>query len=240
MIKFAVAKIVNMKSSVIMSRSMGNFVVNQRTKDGMFNASALIHQWNKSTGDTKKIVNFFQLKQTDDFIKVLLEEEKSPSQKSDLGDNQAYITKKGGNSMSGRKPDEVWMHPYLFIKFAMWLNPKFEYHVIKFVYDSLIELRKETSDLYMDLCNATNNYFIRNFNKEAPMEQYSLNGSMIQILVFGKTFPNNPWQVVSEEMLKLRKNLQNILIGCYNKNYTVDKAKMLLETQVEIFKLNEK
>lgn len=32
---------------------------------------------------------------------------------------------------------EVWMHPSLFIKFAMWLDPKFELDVIKTVYDNL-------------------------------------------------------------------------------------------------------
>lgn len=32
---------------------------------------------------------------------------------------------------------EMWMHPYLFTKFAMWLDPKFELDVIKTVYDNL-------------------------------------------------------------------------------------------------------
>jgi hypothetical protein len=229
-----------MKGNVIMSRQMGQFNVNQRTKDGMFNASSLILQWNKTENLKKKsIADFFRLAETDDFIGVLIHEENMPIGNSQLGDNQAYLIKKGGNTITGRKPDEVWMHPYLFLKFAMWLNPKFEYHVIKFVYDRLIELRKETSDLYVELCNATNSYHIRNFNREASREHYMNNGTTIQLLVFGKTFPGNPWQNVGESQLKLRKNLQSILIGCFNKNYSMEKTKMLLEAQIEIFKLNE-
>lgn len=30
---------------------------------------------------------------------------------------------------------KVWMHPYLFIKFAMWLDPKFELEVIETFYE---------------------------------------------------------------------------------------------------------
>jgi hypothetical protein len=229
-----------MKSSVIMVRQMGDYLVNQRTKDEMFNASYLIQQWNRSNNDTKKIANFLGLKQTEDFIEVLFKEENIPSQNSDLAQNQAFTIKKGGNTLMGRKPDEIWMHPYLFIKFSMWLNPKFEYHVIKFVYDSLIELRKETSDLYGELCNAVNMYYMRRFDKEATMEDYKDKARTIQILVFGKTFPANPWQHASESELKLRKNLQSILIGCFNRDYSMEKTKALLEAQVEIYKLNEK
>ena len=35
---------------------------------------------------------------------------------------------------------EVWMHPSLFIHFAMWLDPDFETEVIKTVYNNLIKM----------------------------------------------------------------------------------------------------
>ena len=46
------------------------------------------------------------------------------------------------------------MHPYLFIDFAMWLNPKFKYNVIQFVYDQLIRFRHEAGDNYKVMSSA--------------------------------------------------------------------------------------
>lgn len=43
------------------------------------------------------------------------------------------------------------MHPILFVKFAMWLNPRFEVQVIKFVYDQMIAFRKDAGDAYREL-----------------------------------------------------------------------------------------
>ena len=46
------------------------------------------------------------------------------------------------------------MHPYLFIDFAMWINPSFKYDVLKFVYDKMIDYRNKAGDAYKTL--ATN------------------------------------------------------------------------------------
>lgn len=39
-----------MKTNQIMVRPMGDFEVTQRTKDGFFNATELLKQWNKKAG----------------------------------------------------------------------------------------------------------------------------------------------------------------------------------------------
>lgn len=125
-----------MKTSVIMTRRMGQFNVLQRTKDGMFNATALLAQWNRTTGDKKEITKFFENQATKQFIEALMEEENLHTQ------NSAYVksrASRGDNS-------GTWMHPYLFVKFAMWLNPRFEVKVVKFVYDELIKFRTTAGD----------------------------------------------------------------------------------------------
>lgn len=129
-----------MKTSVNVIRKLNDFDVIQRTKDGMFNATSLINQWNDSNHQSKEITKFFENKHTNEFIKVLVFEENLNTQDS------AYLKSRGKNG-------GTWMHPYLFVKFAMWLNPKFEYHVIKFVYDQLIEDRKLSGDHYNKLCS---------------------------------------------------------------------------------------
>ena len=125
---------------------MGQFQVEQRTKYGMFNATALIKQWNLNTqnfGDLKKkdMKEFFDNKGTKEFIEALVDEENLN------GENSPYLSSRGKNG-------GTWMHPILFIKFAMWINPRFEVQVIKFVYDQLIKYRNDAGDAYRELSSA--------------------------------------------------------------------------------------
>lgn len=48
-----------MKTNQIRIRPMGEFKVTQRTKDGFFNATDLLKQWNQSRDDEKSIENFY-------------------------------------------------------------------------------------------------------------------------------------------------------------------------------------
>jgi L-rhamnose mutarotase len=134
-----------MKTQVTMIRKMGSFYVFQRTKDGMFNATELLKQWNVKTGAKKEVSKFFELEQTKQFLNVLLSKELSNTQDS------AYLKTRGNKG-------STWMHPFLFIKFGMWINPEFELDVIKFVYDQLIEYRELAGDLYKDLMRAVSKF----------------------------------------------------------------------------------
>lgn len=127
-----------MKTNQEMIRKMGDFNVVQRTKDGMFNATELIKQWNEKTGEKKEITKFFENSNTSKFIEALIIEENLNTQDS------AYLKSRG-------KRGGTWMHPYLFVKFSMWLNPSFEVKVIKFVYDEMIKYRNDAGDAYREL-----------------------------------------------------------------------------------------
>lgn len=139
-----------MKTNQAMIRPMGQFQVVQRTKDGMFNATALIKQWNEHAFlnrenspylKQKDLKEFFYNKGTQEFINALMDEEKLNTQ------NSVYLKTRGKNGCT-------WMHPILFIKFAMWLNPRFEVQVIKFVYDQMIQYRNNAGDAYRELSSA--------------------------------------------------------------------------------------
>ena len=59
-----------MKTNQIIKRPMGSFVVEQRTKDGMFNATAFVNQWNdihKSSVNVSDIINDYN-----DFCKMFI------------------------------------------------------------------------------------------------------------------------------------------------------------------------
>ena len=135
----------DMKTNVVMIRKMGNFDVTQRTKDGFFNATELIKQWNTFSGQKKEVSKFFELENTKEFIEILISEENLNTQDS------AYLKSRG-------KYGGTWMTPILFIKFAMWLNTKFEIKVIKFVYDNLIAFRHDAGDNYNGLTSAVQRF----------------------------------------------------------------------------------
>ena len=59
------------------------------------------------------------------------------------------------------------MHPILFIKFAMWLNPRFEVQVIKFVYDQMIQYRNDAGDAYRELSAAVMKIVPRDYMPKA-------------------------------------------------------------------------
>ena len=131
-----------MKTSVIMTRRMGQFEVLQRTKDGMFNATALLNQWNRAAGMKKEMNDYLRLQSTHDFLSALQSE-------FDFKDgNSPYLTSRGKYSGG------TWMTPLLFIDFAMWLNPKFKVQVLKFVYDELIKCRPAAGDNYTVLAKS--------------------------------------------------------------------------------------
>lgn len=144
-----------MKTNQVMVRPMGCFSVEQRTKDGMFNATALIKQWNETMNEKKELKKFFDNQNTKEFISALIEEEKLNGEKS------AYLTSRG------KYNGGTWMHPILFVKFAMWLNSRFEVQVIKFVYDQMIAYRNEAGDAYRELSVAVAKIVTPNFMQSA-------------------------------------------------------------------------
>lgn len=152
-----------MKTNQLMKRKMGEFNVTQRTKDGFFCATELLRQWNEyanlNRGNSphlkqKDLKEFFYNKNTKEFIDALLEEEKLSTK------NLAYLKLRG-------KSGGTWMHPVLFVKFAMWLNPRFEVQVIKFVYDEMIKYRNEAGDAYNKLGSAVSKIVRKDFMPQA-------------------------------------------------------------------------
>ena len=153
-----------MKTNQNMIRKMGNFDVIQRTKDGFFNATSLLKQWNEfvrnvnlnninfdqinenlNRGNSphlkeKDIKEFFSNKATQEYIGVILSKE-------NLSNKNSVYTASRGNKGG------TWMHPMLFIDFAMWLNPYFKYDVLRFVSDEMIKYRNLAGDSYKTLAS---------------------------------------------------------------------------------------
>ena len=156
-----------MKSNKIMKRQMGEYEVLQRTSDSYFDLNALLQQWNNGKGNSRRRLDkFMESPNTKSFI-AALKNDLSNGQKRPNLDYQLVKYKKGSYSSSGRTPDEVWAHPFIFLKFAMFLNPKFEVQVIKFVYDELISLRCDAGDNYIQLMKRVYGFPDCDFSKVA-------------------------------------------------------------------------
>ena len=133
---------------------MGQFHVEQRTKDGFFNATALLKQWNERSGQQKQMSHYTDNASTQEFITALLQEENLKERNSVLLQSRG---KNGG----------TWMHPIAFLDFAMWLNPAFKVKVIKFVYVQMIAYRNEAGDSYKELASAMSRIVPKDFMRAA-------------------------------------------------------------------------
>ena len=195
-----------MKTNQVMIRPMGQFEVQQRTKDGMFNATALILQWNKEKKANKNVSDFLELGKTEEFCLELIKEElnielskygESPEKlivsklrKGKIKD--IYTISRGVNG-------GTWMHPYLFIDFAMWINPKFKLQVIKFVYDHLISYRHKAGDNYR---------YLMGWLATLDRSDYQAVAKAMNFVVFNKHESGRLRQTANEHQLKELDELQ--------------------------------
>ena len=191
-----------MITSVNMIRKMGNFDVTQRTKDSFFNASELMNQWNSYSGQKKNINHFLDNSSTKEFIDALIDEMEIRDSEKPI--NQVFTKSRAITSKTGKRtPGSVWMHPYLFIDFAMWLNPRFKYKVIQFVYDQLMSLRDESGDRTKELNSA-----IRIF--EPKTMEYMKLAKGINFIVFNKHHQgirDTATEEQAKSLVELQKNL---------------------------------
>lgn len=218
-----------MKTSVNMVRKLGMFEIIQRTLDGYFEVNGLVHQWNNvKQNSRRRIDQFMNSPKTSEFIKQIEKEESLGSNLTN-GDFQAVITIKGRMTKDGRNPDRVFMHPYLFIDFAMWLNPAFKYYVIKYVYDALMDYRKYAGDLYKGLSQAISRF---------TNVSYARVGKGLNYIVFGrheKGIRNTATVEQLEELNDIQKQLAfSIDIGL------ISSFQELMNIMIKMYRKKEK
>ena len=196
-----------MKTNVVMTRKMGNFDIFQRTEDGMFNATSLLSQWNKKRGLSrgKEVNDFLKIDKTKEFIaEVELRENHNT--------NKIVLSKKGKNG-------GTWLHPLVFIDFAMWLNPSFKYDVLKFVYDELIKQRHDAGDNYISLSAS---------GQKLKGYDYREVAIALQWIVFGKK-GKELRQSATQDQLKELNDLQTKLSFAIDMGYITSYQQLISE-----------
>lgn len=184
-----------MKTAVIMQREMNGLQIRQDSKTTFFNATDLIEAYNKQFNESKRIQNYLDNEATKRYLIALMQaENQNSSNESDL-ENGLLTSRRG-------KYGGTWMHPYLFIDFAMWLSPEFKVTVIKWVYDNLIKTRNEAGDSFLEVNDA-----LFELKPNSPYYIYSNEAKMINKIVFG-TPDSGQRNLASEQQLSLLKSLQ--------------------------------
>ena len=198
-----------MKTNNVMVRPMGQFKVEQRTKDGMFNATALLNQWNEVNGSKKELKHYFENNSTEEFINALISEENLDGRKS------AYVKSKARADRGGG----TWMHPLMFIDFAMWINPAFKVKVLKFVYDQMIKYRNDAGDAYRELGAAVSMVIGKSF-MSAAMANISRG---INYVVFGEHYTavrnDKGTESMQRELFEMERKVSELIRDGFLKTY---------------------
>lgn len=147
-----------MRTNQIMQRGE---MWHQRTKDGYFSANILINSWNENTIETKKnLGEYKRIKSTLEFVEQLKKE----------GIEKPMISSARG----------TWMHPKLFIDFAMWISIEFKSKVIDYVLDGLILSRHDAGDYYKEMCAAIIEAYCLYYGHKPKPEIYTSEANMIK------------------------------------------------------------
>ena len=196
-----------MKTSVIMYRDLNGVQRRQDSKTQFFNANDLLNLYNQNGKEEKRIQRFLDNASTNEFISALIQDILQNNQNSGEltnGSNKtkehpltelAIYSKRGKNG-------GTWLHPYLFMDFAMWLSPEFKLTCIKWMYDNLIKYRNECGDSFKEVNQAL---FDRKPNSAHWV--YANEASMLNKLVFGTT-ETKKRNGATEDQLQLLKSLQ--------------------------------
>lgn len=184
-----------MKSAVIMKRDLNGLSVRQNSKTMMFNANDLLEIYNANAKKEKRVQKYLDNQATKEYMETIAKDI------SDNNPNLGELKNAVVHGNRGRVNGGTWMHPYLFIDFAMWLSPEFKLTCVKWIYDKLIVLRNESGDSFKEVSAALR-------DQDLVRPHYYINETrLLNRLVFGNP-EGGQRNIATEEQLKLMDLLQ--------------------------------
>lgn len=199
-----------MVTNQLMKREDGFF---QRTKDQYFNANELLNYYNSISPKPKLMRSYTQNDSYSDYVDQLIKE----------GIESPCVTTTG-------RCGGTWMHPKLFVDFAMWLSVEFKSKVIGMVLDGLILSRTDAGDYYNQMCAQILESYVSFYNQKPPAKIYINEALMVRSLVTDKTDRNE----MTEQELKQITYLQKVNANLISKNIGKDSRIRRLKEAAEI------
>lgn len=136
----------------------------QRSDDGYFNATHFLNDYNLINKKELKMAEFLKLKGTKEFNNYLVTKEN--------------ITKPIRSSTKG-----TWLHPKVFIDFAMWISLEFKSQAIQWILDGLIQERNDVGDSYNTMCAGICKSYVEYYDKKPPIHIYTNEARILKELV---------------------------------------------------------
>jgi hypothetical protein len=222
-----------LKTNQLMQRDFDGVSISQRTKDSYFNATELLNVYNSNSDKQKTIKDFWGNKGTDDFMTSLVNqlnsEVKLNGAFSPYLENDLFSAKKG-------RGGQTYMHPYLFVKFAMWLSTDFEVKVIRWVYDNLIDFRIQAGDHYKEMCSTIQERYIEYYGSSKIDPLVFVNeATYLNELVFGNNSVKRRNDATEKE-LDLMNKLQLANIKLIKSGIGKDERKNQLRIFANLYK----
>lgn len=193
-----------METAVIIYRDLNGSQIRQNHKTGFYNANDLIDLYNKQAKvngmPQKRIIDYLSNSATKEWQDKIMAETSLDSNvdKSTPLENGTAITRRG------RVNGGTWMHPYLFIDFAMWINADFKFTCVKWLHDNLIQLRDTVGNGFKEV----NQALFEAQTKYDPFA-YSNEAKLINKLAFGSP-DSGQRNIATKKQLELLNNLQTI------------------------------
>ena len=184
---------------MVMERSIFGKTIKQKHKSEMLSAKDLIDAGNeyrvKELGKRNFVTmnDYLKTQSAKDFLETMEEEFGS--------DTKLYIKNK-----------EHWVHPYVFMDIALWINPKLKVKVYKWLHDSLLKNRDVSGNSYNKMTGIVFKHF-KPF-KEAKEEIRSI-ATAIQNACDVSNTSKKKWELATEEQLKLRNTIQDYICLLY-------------------------
>lgn len=219
-----------MKTNQLMKRDFMASQITQRTLDKFFNATELLSIYNEKSNVKKVLPEFWSNKSTKSFIEVL-----EIDINSNIG-NSLYL--KTHETTRG-KNGATWMHPFLFIKFAIWLSPEFELQIIKWVYDNLIDVRNNAGDHYREMCECIKDNYQEIKGKLPNPYIFSNEARFLNKLCYNSN-ESGKRNELTEKELRLLNELQLLNIHLINNKISNEKRKEILTQHSINYKLINK
>lgn len=122
----------------------------------------------------------------------------------------------------------------------MWLSPKFELQIIKWVYDNLIDFRNQAGDHYKKMCEVIGSKYFELTGKKADPLIYVKEANFLNFLCYNN-YDGGKRNTLSEKQLQLLNELQLLNIELIkSQQYNKDQRKRILEQHAFTFKLINK
>jgi hypothetical protein len=187
-----------MKTEVIMKREFFGDFIQQRSHSELFCATDLLRVENekrKLQGKNPKFMqSYFDTQETKELINQIKWE-------FNIQDTQVKSVTKGRHG-------GTWMHPMLFVDFAMWLSVETKVRVLKWVLDGLMELRDNSGDSFKSM----NSALLENYPNHANATNYMRAANAISKACGVYELGADKWQLATKEQIEMRDRIQSRIV----------------------------